>query len=350
MIIHQLSNDDVAGSQEMNVDEDVEDDGLAEDDYEPLETAAVPDLRTNNDELTELRAELARTGATRQVGRQPRRLPSMSLPTPQNTPLSEFNKTHPLLSWAFPSLFPRGQAEFVSSRLRDVDYKKYIRHLLLHKSARFAQHPRFRYVVFNTVMRMQVNTKAGFFVQKMHPEHKDLTVEDLRAAFDDDTEESEKMLQSITRYAAQLRGTRPYWNGRMRALEALCRQLLCSHAFLTFTPADYHWDSLQRHLPEYHSRWQPGDQKQRLRLVRDNVRDNPMVVAYHFHRRLEVFFQTVLFPKFNIVDHCHCYEWQARGSSHSHGLYWIDGIPNPGQLTDIMGNLNEEVCDHLAQF
>jgi ATP-dependent DNA helicase PIF1 len=274
----------------------------------------------------------------------------MSLPTPQNTPLSVFNKTHPLLSWAFPSLFPRGQAEFVLSRLRDVDYKKYICHLLLHKSARFAQHPRFRYVVFNTVMRMQVNTKAGFFVQKMHPEHKDLTVEDLRAAFNNDTEELEKMLQSITRYAAQLRGTRPYWNGRMRALEALCRQLLCSHAFLTFTPADYHWDSLQRHLPEYHSRWQPGDQKQRLRLVRDNVCNNPMVAAYHFHRRLEVFFQTVLFPKFNIVDHCHCYEWQARGSSHSHGLYWIDGIPNPGQLTDIMGNLNEEVCDHLAQF
>jgi hypothetical protein len=54
MIIHQLSDDDVAGSQEMDVDKDVEDDGLEEDDYEPLETAAVPDLRTNNDELTEL--------------------------------------------------------------------------------------------------------------------------------------------------------------------------------------------------------------------------------------------------------------------------------------------------------
>jgi hypothetical protein len=32
MIIHQLSNDDVAGSQEMDVDEDVKDNGLAEDD------------------------------------------------------------------------------------------------------------------------------------------------------------------------------------------------------------------------------------------------------------------------------------------------------------------------------
>jgi hypothetical protein len=110
----------------------------------------------------------------------------------------------------FPVAFSRGQAVFVSLRLRDVDYKKYVRHLLFHRSARFAQHPRFRYVVFNTVMRIQVNTKAGFFVQKMHAEHKDLTVEDLRAAFDDDTEESMTMFQSITRYAAQLRGTRPY--------------------------------------------------------------------------------------------------------------------------------------------
>jgi hypothetical protein len=32
MIIHQLSDDHVAGSQEMDVDEGVEDDGLAEDD------------------------------------------------------------------------------------------------------------------------------------------------------------------------------------------------------------------------------------------------------------------------------------------------------------------------------
>jgi hypothetical protein len=32
MIIHQLSNDVVAGSQEMDVDEDVKDNGLAEDD------------------------------------------------------------------------------------------------------------------------------------------------------------------------------------------------------------------------------------------------------------------------------------------------------------------------------
>jgi hypothetical protein len=75
-----------------------------------------------------------------------------------------------------------------------------------------------------------------------------------------------------------------------------------------------------------------------------------MIVASHFHLRLEVFFQVVLFPKFNIVDHWHRYEWQARGSSHSHGLYWIDGIPDPGKLTDIMGNLNEEVRDHLAPF
>jgi hypothetical protein len=115
----------------------------------------------------------------------------MSLPTPRNTPISEFNKSHPLLSWAFPSLFPYGRAEYVSSRPREVDYKTYIKHLLLHCSGRFAQHPRFCYVVFNTLMRIQVNTKSSFFVRKLHPEQKDLSIDDLRAAFEDDSGQSD---------------------------------------------------------------------------------------------------------------------------------------------------------------
>jgi hypothetical protein len=103
--------------------------------------AAVPDLRAQNDERTEIEAQLARAGA-RTVGRQPRRKPGMSMPTPQATPLSEYNKSHALLSWAFPSLYPRGRAEFVDQRPRKVSYRDNVHHLLLYRDGRFARHPR----------------------------------------------------------------------------------------------------------------------------------------------------------------------------------------------------------------
>jgi ATP-dependent DNA helicase PIF1 len=100
-------------------------------------------------------------------------------------------------------------------------------------------------------MRIQVNTKSSFFVRKLHPEQKDLSIDDLRAAFEDGSGHSGDIVNSITRYAGSLRGTRPYWNGNMKGLEAMVRQLKCTHAFITNTLADYHWDSLQRQLPGY---------------------------------------------------------------------------------------------------
>jgi hypothetical protein len=170
---------------------------------------AVPDLRAENDERTEIEAQLGRVGS-RTVSRQPRRKPGISMPTPQATPLSEYNKSHPLLSWAFPSLYPRGRAEFVDTQPREVNYRDYVHHLLLYRDGRFARHPRWRYVVFNTLMRFSVNDKAGFFVNKLHPEQKDMTLDEIRKAFEDTSDEAEQIVNSITQYSAKLQGSRPY--------------------------------------------------------------------------------------------------------------------------------------------
>ena len=112
------------------------------------------------------------------------------MPSIRATPLSEFNKTQPLLSWAFPSLFPRGKAEFVTPRIRSISYNDYIKHLLKFYNGRFARHPRFRYVVFNTIIRKQVNTRAGFFVKKAPSNRVEMTLKDLRAAFETDSSEA----------------------------------------------------------------------------------------------------------------------------------------------------------------
>jgi helitron helicase-like protein len=97
--------------------------------------------------------------------------------------------------------------------------------------------------------------------------------------------------------------------------------------FLTFSAADYHWDSLQRHMPRYEE-WKNGTAAERIKIARENVRDNPHIAAYHFHRRFTVLMEKVVTPKFKVKDHWNRYEWQGRGSTHNHGFVWSeDGLP-----------------------
>ena len=46
----------------------------------------------------------------------------------------------------------------------------------------------------------------------------------------------------------------------------------------------------------------------------------------------------VLKEKFNMEDFWSRYEWQGRGSSHSHGLFWFEGSP-PSEMTDSAARL-----------
>jgi hypothetical protein len=70
-------------------------------------------------------------------------------------------------------------------------------------------------------------------------------------------------------------------------------------------------------------------QTERIRIARENLRDNPLICAYWFHFRYQTFKREVLYKKFDIVDEWNRYEWQGRGSTHNHGLYWIRNAPSP---------------------
>ncbi|KAJ5942725.1 hypothetical protein N7516_002893 [Penicillium verrucosum] len=103
---------------------------------------------------------------------------ALALPPFRSTPINDFNRTKPLLSLAFPTLFPYEGAEFTIPRQRSVSYKNYVRHLIKHESGRFAQHPRFRFVVFNTIMRHQAAKSAWFYVRRQAG-RPDITIEEL---------------------------------------------------------------------------------------------------------------------------------------------------------------------------
>jgi ATP-dependent DNA helicase PIF1 len=79
------------------------------------------------------------------------------------------------------------------------------------------------------------------------------------------------------------------------------------------------------HYPE----WNIATADKRKRLAVDFVRDHPHIVAFWFQRRIELFKKHVLFPKYKIINSWDRFEWQARGSTHSHGLYYCADTPNP---------------------
>ena len=276
-------------------------------------TAAVPDVMPSDTELEQLRQEV-----------QGSRF-HLTMPSFRTTPIAEFNTSQPVMSWAFPTLYPDGKADFLNPRIRTVTFAQYAKHLMRYHDGRFARHPRWRYVVFNTLMRQQANRRAGFYVR--NSDKKEISLDELQEAFEQDTTESAALLQSISRFSGTLRGTRPFWAMRRIQLLAYVQNLGPPQLFLTLSAADLHWDDLMRHMPRYEE-WRNGTPEVRNRIARMNLKENPHIAAYWFHVRFSLFKREVLSQKWKIEDNWCRYEWQGRGSSHTHGLYWISNAPD----------------------
>jgi ATP-dependent DNA helicase PIF1 len=138
--------------------------------------------------------------------------------------------------------------------------------------------------------------------------------------------EAQALINSITRHAVSIRGTRPFWNRKRQDLEAYAYNLGCPGAFITFSPADLHWRSLYQHMPRYEE-WLGASEPERMALSRHLLRQNPHIAAFHLHRRYCLFRDIVLRKKLNMSDYWDRYEWQGRGSPHNHGLYWMKKCP-----------------------
>jgi hypothetical protein len=181
-----------------------------EDEEDPAnhpDMSAIPNLATDLTEFQALRAKIQRPKQA-----------FLSMNSLRRTPLAEFNNQEALLSLAFPSLFPNGQAEFVSPRIREVSYSSYIKCLMAYRDGRFARHSHFRYAVFNTYMRKQSVKKAGFFVRKADAGN--ITAEDIQEAFDG-PQGGQQLTDTVVRWSASLKGTRAFWTREGKQLEAM---------------------------------------------------------------------------------------------------------------------------------
>ncbi|KAM5354934.1 hypothetical protein ACJ41O_001580 [Fusarium nematophilum] len=233
-----------------------------------------------------------------------------------------------MLTLAFPTLYPDGKADFVEPRLRSITYQDYLAYAMRWQDGRFARHKTWPFVALNTLLRAQVRKRSNYFVKQHEGRRHPLTRADLEEAMaKPDEPEAQALIQSITRQAAVIRGTRPYWYKQRKELEAYAYNLGRPGLFVTASAADYHWESLYRHMPRFQE-WKAAPEAARMALSRQLLRDNAHIAAYHFHKRYTLFRTIVLKKKFNLTDFWGRYEWQGRGSSHHYGLYWLSGHPD----------------------
>ncbi|KAJ6436452.1 ATP-dependent DNA helicase PIF1 [Purpureocillium lavendulum] len=282
--------DAIPQSQVEAADVGPEEDQEAEPELE--DAAAVPDLLAKDTELDALRSILVggpepNGGLPLATGSQGQARHELRLPTIRHTPINEFSRSHALLSLAFPCLFRDGRADFVEPRLRSIEYKDYIEHAMRWHDGRFARHPTFRFVAFNTLMRSQARARSKFFVKRHDGTREPLTREQLIQALEHSEDpDAQALINSITRHAVSIRGTRPFWNRKRQDLEAYAYSLSCPGAFMTFSPADLHWRSLYQHMPRY-GEWLRASEPERMVLSLSWIDDR---LREAFPHRNEEFF------------------------------------------------------------
>ncbi|KAM4064224.1 ATP-dependent DNA helicase PIF1 [Hirsutella rhossiliensis] len=284
-----------------------------EEDPSDADASAIPNLQVSDTELNALQSRFLdgapnpeRMTDLEYMPRSAQTLHRMPLPSIRRTPIDEFNRSQPLLTLAFPTLYPDGKADFVEPRLRSITYQDYLGHAMRWHDGRFARHKTWPFVALNTLLQ--------------------------EAMAEPDEPEAQDLIQSITRQAAVIRGTRPYWYKQRKELEAYAYNLGRPGLFVT-------------------AKWKAAPEAARMVLSRQLLRDNAHIAAYHFHKRYTLFRTTVLKQKFNLTDFWGRYEWQgARNDgqiNHYNRLLTVAWLAN----TDVSPCTSlQQVIDYAAKY
>ena len=139
--------------------------------------------------------------------------PGLPAPSIRQTPIDKAAGKDRIFAIAFPTLYPTGLADFNAPRLRKVDLNDYAQHLICFSDGRFGRHPRWRFLVFNILMRRKANGSARFYVSKASG-LKDLTRDKLAEALLAD----EALLPLIVYQGSALNRTRLFWKNKSNYL------------------------------------------------------------------------------------------------------------------------------------
>ncbi len=71
--------------------------------------------------------------------------------------------------------------------------------------------------------------------------------------------------------------------------------------FFTFSAADFYWPDLHKLMPHGDSLSTLSEQDAN-KYKRQDLIDNPHIIAWFFEKRFKLFFEKVLVPKWNLED------------------------------------------------
>ena len=114
--------------------------------------------------VTETKVELIRKAISRPQALAPALALALA-PSIRSTPIDEIGKSERLFAMAFPTLFPIGVADWHQGRIRSLDLQDWGQHMLKFHDGRFATHPRFRFLLFNLLIRQRARSSARYFVK-----------------------------------------------------------------------------------------------------------------------------------------------------------------------------------------
>ncbi|KID80837.1 ATP-dependent DNA helicase PIF1 [Metarhizium guizhouense ARSEF 977] len=284
----------------------------------PSQETVVPNL-----DILQTEAELLE-----EAFKKRRKLPTAQAPAIRQTPIDELGRKHRLFAMCFPTLFPYGTADWHQGRMRNVSLADWAEHFLKFHDGRFGAHPRFRFLVFNMLMRKKAREASGFWVKK-RPDLLGLSLDELKELLGEES----TLLKSIVRSGATLTGTRPYWRQKENALKATARYFgTTGTVFCTWSCADHQWDDLHRHLPRY-VQWRDGTDEDRRKIAWENVQRFPHIIAAWLDIRFKAFLKYVMTSFLGLDDYWFRYEWQARGTGHIHCIIWMRDSPAMGART-----------------
>ena len=234
-------------------------------------------------------------------------------------------------SMAFPVLFPYGLADISAGRADSkVKLADWAEHLLWYKDGRFAAHPYWKFVVMNRIMREQAKGQASFFVGRRLGASVPSVGELKRRVQNNDT----SILRTCVAYAANVRGTNPYWYERHQELDALVKFMVWKGKglpsfFMTGSMAEFHHMPMIKHLQEFLRQKHELAGEPVPDILNNRVLRKVMVKRYShfvvrfFMEKTKIWIEEVLGPVYGVENYYVRFEFaKSRGQIHFHLLAW----------------------------
>ncbi|XP_059067685.1 uncharacterized protein LOC131858462 [Cryptomeria japonica] len=134
------------------------------------------------------------------------------------SPINEYN-TEGLFAMAFPTLFPSGSTLPLQPRTKHVHLHEYALYLIRYHDQRFGQHVRFKYYLYNLIIRHRSQQSASVFLRTNLEDSISTMLQALREQLQ--STPSDQLPNQLMHFAASLRGTRAYWKRSCKDLTTM---------------------------------------------------------------------------------------------------------------------------------